>query len=54
MSTVCEDRLDPDWKDYEGVIGYDPMTHKFHVQLNHHSHWFDDKKSAKIYLKDNK
>ena len=53
MSTVCEDRLDPDWKDYEGVIGHDPMTHKYQVQLNHHLHWFDTREEAENYLKMN-
>jgi len=41
MSMVSEDLLDLDWKDYEGIIGHDPMTHKYQVQLNHHLHWFD-------------
>ena len=26
MSMVSEDLLDLDWKDYEGVIGQDPMS----------------------------
>ena len=51
MSTVSEDLLDLDWKDYEGIIGQDPMSHKFQVQLNHHMHWFDTREEAENYLK---
>ena len=50
MSMVSEDLLDLDWKDYEGVIGHDPMTHKYQVQLNHHLHWFDT--SCLLYTSD--
>ena len=32
MTTVPEDRLDPDWIDYEGVIGYDQIDHKYTLQ----------------------
>jgi hypothetical protein len=54
MSMVSEDLLDLDWKDYEGIIGQDPMSHKFQVQLNHHMHWFDTREEAEYYLKINK
>ena len=50
MSTVSEDLLDPDWKDFEGSIGYDAITHKFSVQLFHHMHWFDTRKEAEEYI----
>ena len=53
MSMVSEDLLDPDWKDYEGVIGQDPLTHKYEVQLNHRLHWFDTREEAENYLKMN-
>ena len=50
MSMVNEDLLDLDWMDYEGVIGIDPITHKYEVQLNRRLHWFDTKKEAEEYL----
>ena len=53
MSMVSEDLLDLDWKDYEGVIGHDPITHKYQLQLNHHIHWFDTREEAENYLKMN-
>ena len=30
MSEVPEDRLDQDWIDYEGVIGYDQIENNSH------------------------
>ena len=54
MSLVSEDLLDLDWKDYEGVIGQDPITHKYEVQLNRRLHWFDTREEAEHYLKMNK
>ena len=54
MSMVSEDLLDLDWKDYEGVIGQAPITHKYQLQLNHHIHWFDTREEAEYYLKMNK
>jgi len=51
MSMVSEDLLDPDWMDYEGVIGQDPITHKWEVQLNRRLHWFDTKELAEQFLK---
>ena len=50
MTTVPEDRLDVDWQDYEGVIGYDLIEHKHTLQLNRHIHWFDTKEEAEEYL----
>ena len=50
MTTVPEDRLDPDWIDYEGIIGYDQVDHKYTLQLNRHVHFFDRKKEAEVYL----
>ena len=50
MSMVSEDLLDLDWMDYEGVIGMDPITHKYEVQLNRRLHWFDTRKEAEEYL----
>ena len=54
MSMVSEDLLDPDWKDYEGVIGQDPLTQKYEVKLNRRLHWFDTKEEAEYYLKTTK
>ena len=54
MSMVSEDLLDLDWKDYEGVIGQDPISHKYEVQLNRRLHWFDTREEAEYYLKMNK
>ena len=54
MSMVSEDLLDLDWKDYEGIIGHDPITNKYQLQLNHHIHWFDTREEAEHYLKMNK
>ena len=51
---VSEDLLDLDWMDYEGVIGMDPITHKYEVQLNRRLHWFDTREEAEHYLKMNK
>ena len=53
MSMVSEDLLDLDWKDYEGVIGQDPISHKYAVQLNRRLHWFDTREEAENYLKMN-
>ena len=53
MSMVSEDLLDLDWMDYEGVIGMDPLTHKYEVQLNRRLHWFDTREEAEHYLKMN-
>ena len=53
MSMVSEDLLDLDWMDYEGVIGVDPITHKYEVQLNRRLHWFDTREEAENYLKMN-
>ena len=50
MSEVPEDRLDLDWIDYEGVIGYDQIEKQFTLQLNHHKHRFDSKQEAEKYL----
>tara|TARA_B100000287_G_scaffold269065_1_gene253199 strand:- start:350 stop:511 length:162 start_codon:yes stop_codon:yes gene_type:complete len=50
MTTVPEDRLDPDWIDYEGVIGYDQIDHKYTLQLNRHIHTFETKAEAEEYL----
>ena len=50
MTTVPEDRLDPDWIDYEGIIGYDQGDHKYTLQLNRHLHFFDSKEEAEVYL----
>jgi hypothetical protein len=50
MSEVPEDRLDLDWIDYEGVIGYDHIEKQFTLQINKHLHWFDTKQEAEEYL----
>ena len=50
MTTIPEDRLDPDWIDYEGIIGYDQVDHKYTLQLNRHLHFFDSKEEAEVYL----
>jgi len=50
MTTVPEDRLDPDWIDYEGIIGYDQVDHKYTLQLNRHLHIFDTKLEAEEWL----
>tara|TARA_B100000029_G_scaffold52203_1_gene47454 strand:- start:728 stop:889 length:162 start_codon:yes stop_codon:yes gene_type:complete len=50
MTTISEDRLDPDWEEYEGVIGYDLIENKHTLQLNRHIHWFDTKEEAEEYL----
>ena len=54
MTTVPEDRLDPDWEDYEGVIGYDTDVKEFTVQLCRHFHYFDDRESAEQWLEFNR
>ena len=54
MSMVSEDLLDPDWMDYEGVIGQDPITHKWEVQLNDDCTGLIREKRAEHYLKMNK
>ena len=50
MSEVPEDRLDLDWIDYEGVIGYDQIEKQFTLQINHHLYWFDTKQEAEKFL----
>ena len=50
MSEVPEDRLDLDWIDYEGVIGYDQIEKQFTLQINKHLYWFDTKQEAEKYL----
>ena len=54
MSMVSEDLIDLDWMDYEGVIGQDPISHMYEVQLNRRLHWFDTREEAEHYLKMNK
>ena len=49
MSDVPEDRLDTDWIDYEGVIGEDPVTHQFTLQLHRHLYWFPTKEEAEEF-----
>tara|TARA_B100000427_G_scaffold59522_1_gene46805 strand:- start:287 stop:454 length:168 start_codon:yes stop_codon:yes gene_type:complete len=50
MTTVSEDRLDADWQDYEGVIGYDQIERKHTLQLHRHLYWFDTKEEAEQHL----
>ena len=50
MSEVPEDRLDSDWIDYEGVIGYDQIEKQFTLQLHRHLYWFHTRKEAEEYL----
>ena len=50
MSEVPEDRLDLDWIDYEGVIGYDQIEKQFTLQINLHLYWFETKQEAEKYL----
>ena len=50
MTTISEDRLDPDWIDYEGVIGFDHIEKKHSLQLHRHLHLFDTKEEAEQYL----
>ena len=50
MSEVPEERLDLDWIDYEGVIGYDQIEKQFTLQLNHHLYWFATKQEAEEFF----
>ena len=49
MSEVPEDREATDWIHYEGVIGEDPVTHQFTLQLHRHLYWFPTKEEAEEF-----